>query len=55
MIELQGCVEICGLECRRVGPFDIEMICSHRQEMFLEAGGNPEELQIMTQHFRPWL
>lgn len=24
-------------------------------EMFLEAGGDPAELQVMTQHFRPWL
>ncbi|SPO55924.1 GNAT family acetyltransferase [Pseudomonas sp. JV551A1] len=55
MIELQGCAEFSGLECRPVGPADAEMICSHRQEMFLEAGGDPENLQIMTQHFRPWL
>lgn len=55
MTELQGCVEFSGLECRPVGPSDVEMICSHRQEMFLEAGGNPEELRVMTQHFRPWL
>lgn len=31
------------------------MICSHRQAMFLEAGGDPEKLRVMTQHFRPWL
>ncbi|MNP08692.1 hypothetical protein D3C76_1007710 [compost metagenome] len=55
MNELQGCVDFFGLECRPVGPSDAEMICSHRQEMFLEAGGNPEELRVMTQHFRPWL
>ncbi|MFJ7809797.1 GNAT family N-acetyltransferase [Pseudomonas asiatica] len=55
MIDLQGCGEFSGLECRPVGPADAEMICSHRQEMFLEAGGDAEKLQVMTQHFRPWL
>ncbi|QBF26587.1 GNAT family N-acetyltransferase [Pseudomonas tructae] len=55
MIELQGCSAFSGLQCRPVGPSDAEMICSHRQDMFLEAGGNPEELRVMTQHFRPWL
>ena len=55
MSELQGCLGFSGLECRPVGPSDAEMICSHRQEMFLEAGGDPAELQVMTQHFRPWL
>ncbi|MDH0733651.1 GNAT family N-acetyltransferase [Pseudomonas sichuanensis] len=55
MIELQGCTTFSGLECQPVGPSDAEMICAHRQDMFLEAGGNPEQLRIMTQHFRPWL
>jgi len=55
MIESQGCAGFANLECRPVGPSDTEMICSHREHMFLEAGGNPEELRIMTEHFRPWL
>jgi hypothetical protein len=52
IIELQRCVEFSGLECQFVDSSDAKMICSHRQEMFLEAGGDPEQLQVMTQHFR---
>ncbi|GLZ86758.1 N-acetyltransferase [Metapseudomonas resinovorans] len=31
------------------------MICLHRETMFLEAGGDPSGLRVMTEHFRPWL
>jgi ribosomal protein S18 acetylase RimI-like enzyme len=55
MNEIQGHVDFSGLDCRPVGPLDVEMICSHRHDMFLEAGGNPEQLRVMTEHFRPWL
>lgn len=55
MKELQGSIELCGLTCRPLGPDDAEMIGQHRQTMFLEAGGDPEKLQVMAEHFRPWL
>lgn len=55
MMGLQGCAAFHGLECRPVGPSDAEMICSHREQMFLEAGGIAENLRVMTEHFRPWL
>ncbi|MGJ7551215.1 GNAT family N-acetyltransferase [Pseudomonas alloputida] len=55
MIESQGYAGLSGLKYQPVGPSDAEMICSNREQMFLEAGGNPEELRVMTEHFRPWL
>lgn len=51
----QGRVEISGLECRPLGPDDADMISLHRQTMFLEAGGDPEKIGAMTEHFLPWL
>jgi ribosomal protein S18 acetylase RimI-like enzyme len=55
MIEPQGRIELCGLTCRPLGPDDADMIGLHRQTMFLEAGGDPEKLRVMAEHFRPWL
>lgn len=55
MIESQECTEFSGLKCRPLGPDDAEMIGFHREAMFLEAGGDPEKLKVMSEHFRPWL
>ncbi|WP_095093804.1 GNAT family N-acetyltransferase [Pseudomonas sp. Irchel 3A5] len=55
MIEPQGRIEFSGLQCRPLGRDDANMISLHRQTMFLEAGGDPENLRVMTEHFRPWL
>ena len=48
-------IESAGLASRTLTPDDLDMICIHRENMFLEAGGDPEKLRIMTEHFRPWL
>ncbi|WP_442969176.1 GNAT family N-acetyltransferase [Pseudomonas sp. Q1-7] len=50
-----GEIDFSGLQVRRLEPSDLQMICTHRETMFLEAGGVPAELQVMTEHFRPWL
>lgn len=55
MNEPQGRMEFARLQCRPLGPDDADMIGIHRQTMFLEAGGDPEKLRVMTEHFRPWL
>lgn len=55
MTDPQGRIEFSGLKCRPLGPDDTEMIGLHRQTMFLEAGGDPEQLSVMAEHFRPWL
>jgi len=44
-----------GLQARQLVPDDLELICRHREAMFLEAGGDPAALRVMTEHFRPWL
>lgn len=44
-----------GLQVRQLVPDDLELICRHREAMFLEAGGDPAALRVMTEHFRPWL
>ncbi len=44
-----------GFEVRPLEPGDREMICRHREAMFLEAGGDAQNLRQMTEHFRPWL
>lgn len=44
-----------GLQVRQLVPGDLELICRHREAMFLEAGGDPAALRVMTEHFRPWL
>jgi hypothetical protein len=48
MIETQVCEGFPRLECRPHGPSDSEMVCPHRQEMFLEEGG-------VLKHHRSWL
>lgn len=53
--EMPGEIDFSGLQVRRLEPDDLQMICAHRETMFLEAGGVPAELQVMTEHFRPWL
>lgn len=55
MDQRQGRIDFSGLACRSLEISDLETICRHRQEMFLDAGGDPDKLQVMTQHFRPWL
>ncbi|MDH4563851.1 GNAT family N-acetyltransferase [Pseudomonas sp. BN411] len=55
MNEIPGDIDFSGLKARRLEPSDLEMICVHREAMFLEAGGVPSELRVMTEHFRPWL
>jgi len=51
----QGRIDFSGLTCRTLEVNDLETICMHRQSMFLDAGGDLDKLQVMTQHFRPWL
>lgn len=55
MDEIPGGIEFSGLQVRRLVPDDLELICRHREAMFLEAGGDPAALRVMTEHFRPWL
>lgn len=55
MNELPSDMDFSGLSPRRLGPNDHAMICDHRERMFLEAGGDPAALQVMTEHFGPWL
>lgn len=55
MDEIPGDIEFSGLQVRRLVPDDLELICRHREAMFLEAGGDPAALRVMTEHFRPWL
>ncbi|MGK8705680.1 GNAT family N-acetyltransferase [Metapseudomonas otitidis] len=55
---MEECIEAIdfgGLQVRRLVPDDLELICRHREAMFLEAGGDPAALRVMTEHFRPWL
>lgn len=55
MNEIPGNIDFSGLTVRRLAPSDQTMIGEHREAMFLEAGGDPATLQVMTEHFRPWL
>ncbi|MNJ06253.1 hypothetical protein D3C77_03350 [compost metagenome] len=48
-------MSVSGLTPRRLVPTDLEMICAHREAMFLEASGDPAQLRLMTEHFRAWL
>lgn len=48
-------IDFCGLQVRQLVLHDLELICRHREAMFLEAGGDPAALRVMTKHFRPWL
>lgn len=55
MKTLLGKIDFSGLQVRRLELKDLQMICVHRETMFLEAGGLPSDLRVMTEHFRPWL
>ncbi|WP_375739063.1 GNAT family N-acetyltransferase [Pseudomonas boanensis] len=55
MNEIPGGIHFSGLTARRLVPNDLELICVQRETMFLEAGGEPSALRLMTEHFRPWL
>jgi ribosomal protein S18 acetylase RimI-like enzyme len=43
------------MEVRAVNVSDLELICRHREAMFLEAGRDASTLRTMTEHFRTWL
>ena len=55
MTDICGDIDFAPLTVRRLLPEDAEVICLHREAMFLEAGGDPAILRLMTEHFRPWL
>jgi len=55
MTPIPGSIDFGGLIPRRLTLSDHGMICTQRETMFLEAGGDPAQLQLMTEHFRPWL
>ena len=55
MSDIQGDLDFAELTVRRLRPGDDEMICRHREAMFLEADGDPATLRQMSEHFRPWL
>ncbi|MDU9389913.1 GNAT family N-acetyltransferase [Pseudomonas sp. zfem002] len=55
MNDIPGDLDFVGLTVRRVHSADGELVCRHREAMFLEAGGDAATLQVMTEHFRPWL
>jgi GNAT superfamily N-acetyltransferase len=41
--------------CRPLEADDIDLVCSHRQAMFREAGREEAVLRTMASAFRPWL
>lgn len=43
------------MDIRPIHLDDLELICRHREAMFLEAGFAPDTLRTMTRHFREWL
>lgn len=55
MNDLPAEIDFPGLTLRRLLPGDHAMVCAHREAMFLEAGGDPQRLISMTEHFGPWL
>jgi GNAT superfamily N-acetyltransferase len=40
---------------RPVAPSDLDLVCHHRRQMFLEAGTAVENLDAMADPFRRWL
>jgi GNAT superfamily N-acetyltransferase len=40
---------------RPIDAGDVELICSHREQIFLEAGHARDKLALMTRPYRPWL
>lgn len=55
MNDIPGDLDFSGFTLRRLETADCEMVCRHREAMFLEAGGDAQNLRQMTEHFRPWL
>jgi ribosomal protein S18 acetylase RimI-like enzyme len=43
------------LEVRPLTPEDVELICRHREDMFLESGRDSSIVESMTAPFREWL
>lgn len=42
-------------QIRTVGRSDLELVCRHREEMFLAAGRAPDVVAKMREPFREWL
>lgn len=55
MNDIPADLDFSGFTVRRLDGGDCELVCGHREAMFLEAGGDAQTLQRMTAHFRPWL
>ncbi|MDH1628742.1 GNAT family N-acetyltransferase [Pseudomonas mosselii] len=55
MNDLPTTIDFPGLTLRRLLQGDHATVCVHREAMFLEAGGDPQRLRRMTEHFGPWL
>lgn len=55
MTDIPGDIDFAPLTVRRLLPEDAEVICVHREAMFLEAGGDPATLRVMSENFQPWL
>lgn len=43
------------MDVRALQPDDLDLVCRHREAMFLEAGYAADTLRTMTAHFRDWL
>lgn len=43
------------VKLRPVTPNDVDLICEHRAEIFLEAGRDPTEVDAARASFRDWL
>jgi ribosomal protein S18 acetylase RimI-like enzyme len=43
------------LQTRLLDASDVELVCAHREKIFLEAGKDPQTLTTMTASFRDWL
>lgn len=55
MNETPRTIDFSGLMVRRLQTADHAMICAQREKMFVEAGGEPAQLRVMTEHFATWL
>jgi GNAT superfamily N-acetyltransferase len=44
-----------AIDVRPVGTDDLELICRHRAEMFVDAGIEQSVVATMTENFREWL
>jgi ribosomal protein S18 acetylase RimI-like enzyme len=43
------------MDVRELGVDDLDLVCRHREEMFLDAGREEQALKTMTEYFRTWL